>query len=435
MIEYLIACLSGVMIGYVAGLLPGIGLTVMMITFFPILMKLSMTTLLIFYCCMMSACQFGGSVTALAVGLPGETNSFPLLKIRQSIIDAGQQSQALFLCAAGHLIGAISTFILSYIIVDVIAQNTGYLKTIVLVCVCLTGAALCIWFSDSRWYVTITTMIVAWVLAKVGTDQYTHERFLTFGNDYLSGGLPNIAVIMGIYAIPGILRNITAIIDVKSIKFDTKISGLWSLVQQNAGSIFRGNWIGFFSGLIPYVGVDLSSYIAYYTERYLKRDNMAQVAAAETASNAAGISVLLPMLIYGIAIQPSENILLELANTTSHVVNWDSIQPIFHIIAIWLIAANCISFLLSWNFASWIVTQLSALGRWVPWILLTLCTYSVWSIGVDYGQGFYYITVLTVFSIIGYIVRNQDMLPFVFIFMLQDKLEPALMRLSIIYLN
>jgi putative tricarboxylic transport membrane protein len=436
MIEYLIACVSGVAIGYTAGLLPGIGLTVMMITFFPVLMKLSMTTLLVFYCCMMSACQFGGSVTALAVGLPGETNSFPLLKIRQEIIDAGQQSQALFLCAAGHLIGAVSTFVLSYLIVDIIAANTGYLKTIVLVSVCFTGAVLCLWFSDSPWYFTIPAMAAAWVLAKAGIDQYTHERFLTFGNDYLAGGLPNIAVIMGIYAIPGIVKSILdPYLSVESLEFDTRITGIWSLVSRNIGSIFRGNWIGFFSGLIPYVGVDLSSYMAYYAERYLKRDHMAQVAAAETASNAAGISVLLPVLIYGIAIQPSESILLELANTTSQVVNWVSVQPIFHVIAVWLIVANLLSFLLSWNFAGWIVNQLSLLGRLVPWMLLMLCTYSVWSIGMDYGQGLYYITVLCVFSIVGYIFRNQDMLPFVFVFMLQDKLEPALMRLSIIYLN
>jgi TctA family transporter len=241
---------------------------------------------------------------------------------------------------------------------------------------------------------------------------------------------------MGIYAIPALVRSITESKQMNSnIKFDTKITGLFLLLKQNLGSVFRGNWIGFLSGLIPYVGVDMSSYIAYYTERYLKKSTLAQVAAAETACNAAGISVLLPLLIYGIAIQPSEVLVLELTNTVSFALNWTTVQPVFHILAFWLIVGNLVSFLFSWNFAGWLINKITLMGSWLPWILLTLCVYSLYTIGTSYGQGIYYIAVLAAFSLIGYLVRFRDMLPFVFVLMLQDKLEPALIRLFVIYGN
>jgi TctA family transporter len=181
------------------------------------------------------------------------------------------------------------------------------------------------------------------------------------------------------------------------------------------------------------VGVDLSSYIAYYTERLLKKDHMSQVAAAETASNAAGIAMLLPLLIYGIAIQPSENILLEITNSTAYVLNWTTVKPLFEQIAAWLIVGNLLCFLLSWNLANPIIRNLNRLGKTVPWALGSICIYSVYSLGVDSGQGAYYLLVLAVFTVLGLLFRKQDVLPFIFVFMLQDKLEPAIMRLWTLY--
>ena len=432
MIEQLIACVLGVAAGYTVGLLPGIGVTVMMILLFSSLLKVPVLLLLIFYTCMVSACQFGGSVTALAVGLPGEANSFPLLKIRRHIIDNNQQSAALFLCASGHLLGSVITFLFSFLVIDLIATNTAYLKSSVLIGFGLTGIVMCVVFSESRIWFVLPSIVLAWVLSRVGINYHTGEEFMTFDNQWLSGGLPLIAVVMGAYAIPNIIASIGLSVN-PTVDITASVGNKLILMRDNLGAISRGSVLGFFAGLIPYVGVDLSSYVAYYTERLLKRDWLSQVAAAETATNAAGIAMLLPLLIYGIAIQPSENLLLEITNSTVYVLNWTTVKPLFETIAAWLIVGNLLSFLLSWNLASPIIRNLNRLGKTVPWLLGVICVYSVYSIGVSSGQGLYYLLVLSVFTSLGIVFRKQDLLPFIFIFMLQDKLEPAIMRLWILY--
>jgi len=434
-IEHLIACLAGVSAGFIAGLLPGIGVSVFMILAFTFLMKLPLVLILIFYCSMVSACQFGGSITALAVGLPGETNSIPLLRIRDDIIREDNQLEALFLCAFGHFVGAISTFVLSYLIIDFIATNTDYLRVYVMIGFSAIGLIMCSVFSDNRWWMTLLMIPAGWTLSKIGIDPYSKEHFLTFGNMWLSGGLPVISVLLGMYAIPNIVKSIDSLDGAASaaIDFNRKLVNKLKLIKDNVFSMIRGSWIGFFAGLIPYVGIDVSAYIAFYVERWLKNSSLRQATAAETATNAAGISVLLPVLIYGIAIQPSENLLLEITNTSAHVLNWITVKPIFETVAAWLIIANIISFFLSWNLAGAVIKNLYKLGRYTPWILTAICTYTVFKIGYSYGQGLYYIIVLAVFSTIGLLLRNQDKMPFIFVFLLQDRLEPAIVRMLTLY--
>lgn len=433
MLEQLLACLAGVITGYVVGLMPGIGVTVMMILLFGLLTKIPILLLLIFYTCCVSACQFGGSVTALSTGLPGETNSFPLLKIRNVVVNNGQQSDALFLCAAGHLIGAISTFALSIFIIDIISSHTDYLKTAALLIFSLTGLLMCVLFSESRWYFVIPSIVSAWFLSRIGTNFHTGEQFMTFDNVWISGGLPVISVVLGMYAMPTILKSLNQPMLASDTRFNYAQAGRLELITSNAAPIARGSVIGYLAGLIPYVGVDLSSYLAYYSEKLLKRDHMAQIAAAETATNAAGIAMLLPLLIFGIAVQPSQNLLLEITNSVSYVLNWTSVKPMFMIVAAWLVIANFFSFFLSWNLARPVIDNLSKLGKAVPWLLCLLCVYSVYSIGMEHNQGVYYLIVMTVFSAIGWIFRKEDTLPFIFVFMLQDKLEPAIIRLYTLY--
>lgn len=437
LLEHLSACLLGVGSGFAIGIIPGVGPLVVMILSFTFLMKAKMSVALVFYCCMMSACQFGGSITALAAGLPGETNSFPLLKIRPELIRQGLQGHALFLCAAGHAIGAFSTFALTALLIDVIASNTAYLKSIVLIGFSLIGIVLCFMFSDNRWYVNLALFVCAWVLSRVGISHITREPFLTFDNIWLSGGLPTISVILGIYAIPAVVRSLLRplAISANEFEFSSHIPDKLGLLMQHFSAIIRGNFIGFFSGIIPYIGVDICSYVAFYTERFFKRPILSQVISSETATNAAGISVLLPLLVYGIAIQPSEAVLLEAVNTSKDIVNWQSVEPIFGTIAFWLIVANAICFFLSWNLARPVISNLSNIGRWVPLLMAVLCVYTVLMVGVGFGQGTYYLIVLVVFGLLGWLLRNLDILPFIFGFTLQHSLESTLVKFWILYIQ
>lgn len=437
MFEQFLACILGIVFGFIAGVLPGIGLSITMLIAFPILLKFTILQCLIFYACLASAAQFGGSVSAMITGLPGETNSFPLLSIRQKLIDDNQQVQALFMCAVGHVFGAVLIFTFSWFIINLLAQHTAYLRVYVLVALSFLGIGLTMWVSNNKPWVSILMVVLAWTLSKIGVDHRTGEQFLTFNNVYLSGGLPVISVITGVYAIPRIIEGITNKMKIDiHIQTKLKFKEMLSLIKANFASGVRGSTIGFFSGLIPYIGVEISAYLAFNFEKLInKRNHIAQITAAETATNGAAISTLLPLLIFGVAITVSENILLEAVSSSTQIINWKLIEPWFHYIALWLLVTNIVCFFLSWNFALTVMKGIVKLGTFAPVLFASVCIFAVGYVGAQYSLTFYYIATMALFTVIGFMLRKYDFLPFILVFLLQDKLEPAIIRLYLIYLT
>jgi putative tricarboxylic transport membrane protein len=437
MFDQLVAGLLGIVLGFLAGLLPGIGLTITMIVAFPLLIKFSVLQCLIFYVCLASASQFAGSVTAMTTGIPGENNTFPLLSIRNQLIDSGKQVQALFMCAVSGVFGAITVFLFSWIIIDFLAQHTAYLRVYVLIIASIIGILLTALLSKNKMWISMIMIVSAWILSRIGVDSRSGQDFLTFNNLYLSSGLPLISVITGVYAIPKILESMQTKISINlpivpKIGFKEKIT----LLKTNLTSGIRGSVIGFFSGLIPYIGIDLSSYLAFNVERFFNKENyISQLTASETAQNGAVIGMLLPLLIFGVAITASENMLLEAIGPNSATLNWNVIKPWFHYIAFWLLVTSIISFLLSWNFALRIMKVITLLGRYAPFLFAIICVIAVAYVGMQYSLTLYYLLALAVFSGIGYFFRQHDFLPFILIFLLQDKLEPAMIRMYLIYLS
>jgi putative tricarboxylic transport membrane protein len=437
MFDQLIAGLFGIFIGFLAGLLPGISLTISMIVTFPVLIEFSILQCLIFYVCLASSAQFAGSVTAMISGVPGENNTFPLLSIRNQLIESGKQSHALFMCAVSGVFGSIIVFIFSWLIIDLLAKHTAYLRVYVLIIASFIGILLTTLLSKNKIWVSVLMIISAWILSRIGVDARNGQEFLTFNNLYLSSGIPLIAVITGVYALPKILESMHTKIDMTvSISTTIKFKEKLELIKNNWLSGVRGSIIGFFSGLIPYIGIDLSSYLAFNVEKFFNKNNhVAQLTSSETAQNGAIIGVLLPLLMFGVAITASENILLEIIGPGSAILNWSVVKPWFHYIAFWLFVTSIISFLLSWNFALQIMKVVTKLGSYAPILFAIICVLAVAYVGMQFSLTTYYIFVLGIFGTIGYILRKYDFLPFILIFLLQDKLEAAIVRMYLIYLT
>ena len=62
-------------------------------------------------------------------------------------------------------------------------------------------------------------------------------------------------------------------------------------------------------------------------------------------------------------------------------------------------------------------------------IFFLLC-YILYSVGAQYFQGMYYLAVFLILLPVGYLLRNQDTLPFIFVFILQERLYYLFLTLS-----
>lgn len=433
--DFAFATFLGIISGIVVGAFPGISTSTFLLLSFPFLVQQSFLFCIIFYATILSVSQYFGSVTTLSFGVPGETTSFPLLEVRDDIIRSNSINQVHFLCAYGSLIAFFlsSTFLIFTI--DFFSQIIFYLKSYISLTFAIVGIILCIFYSSNTKIISIIFVFFAWLCGKVGYDPIYNDSFLTFNNVYLYAGIPTLPAILGIYAIPNLLKmtreikKIACHVERYNHKFEKiRLSLNYTL------TIFRSSTIGFFCGLVPYVGSGMSSYIAFLIEKKANpKDFIAHAIASESSNNSANFSVLIPLLFLGIAIIPSEFILIEIISSTNKSVIWKSIYENFFIIIGWVFVANVISFIFSWNLINVVNKAIIKLKTFFPVLIMCFIFWNIYLLGVDSSQEVYYISILLIFSFFGILLNRYDLLPFVYVFLLQNTLDQIIYRICQIY--
>ena len=130
---------------------------------------------------------------------------------------------------------------------------------------------------------------------------------LTFGLTPLLGGLDFVPVVMGLFGLSEVLRNVE---DPPPKLNRSDLHGLYPTAQDfkdSGGAIGRGTLLGFFLGLIPGTTQALASFVSYGIEKAVaKRPEtfgngaIQGVAGPETANNAHANAALIPLFTLGI---------------------------------------------------------------------------------------------------------------------------------------
>lgn len=435
MFEIFISTTLGLIAGIITGLLPGIGLTTFLLLSLPILIDQSLLFCVIFYCVMSATSQYFGSITAICFGVPGENTSLPLLSIRSKLENENKINDSLFISAIGSLIASIFSLFLILNIIPFFSHWFFYLKSYVSLILGLTGLIFCILYSNNKILVSFIFAIWGWFLGKIGYNTITQESFLTFDHHYFYAGIPVLPVVIGIYAIPNLFKFAFEILKIPNICFIFNFTlNKKKLVLDNIFSITRGSIIGFFSGLIPFIGSGVSSLLAYTIEKKINNKNyLKHVAAAESANNSANISVLVPLLSLGVAIVTSEYVLLEILTNNNLSISWKFIEEHANLIFICTLLANIVAFIFALNFVNLINKLILKLKYILPIFFMFLIFLSIFYYGLENYQEYWYLTICIVFSILGFLLKKYDLLPFVFSFLLQNQIDVMIYRVSQIY--
>lgn len=430
--EYFILCLS-IPIGILVGIMPALGASVTLVLLYFFIHGLTFDVLIAFYAAMITASQFSGSVVALWLGVPGEITSIPILKEREHILKNQQLYSALKRTAIGSSVAALASLLLLAAIIFTGQQFSGLLKTAVLLgfLTMILVASIC--WPGNKVLVNIMLVAAGLVIGNIGYHTEFNAAFLTFDYFWLYGGLPLFPMLLGMYAVPLLWDSLKML--ASSPKFDRT-----ELVLNNSPDPFvkpmvRGTAVGFIMGLVPIVGVVFSSAVSHYLESKIKGSTaLSRVTSAETANNAAVVSVLAPLLIFGIAIQPSEAIILSILETRG----WSlaSITPAtFAISVISIVVAIAISFVLCFNFARFTVRLLQNHYKIIIASVIGLVVYNVYALGAQEALEVFYISVFLIFLLIGGLCKYAkiDVLPFIFTWLVGEYILVSVVRITQLY--
>jgi len=432
--------LGGVLAGTIAGLLPGIGNTLIMILVFPFFLGIdNPLNIIIFYVACLSLSQYTGSITSTVFSVPGEISSLPAVKEGHKLFRKGLGSLSLSGCALGSFFGSLIAVAFVLLIGNTISQFTflysSVFQSYVLIIVCL----FLIVGKYNSWYTTVLLGGFGYFLAMLGTGALDTYKTLTFGFDSLLYGVPLFSVIVWMFVFPQILQywdtkmdvdNDAKSIDINPFKHIRSFFG-------NITSSIRGSVIGFFLGLTPYLTTVISSNVSYAVEKWLRKKkntyddtgDYASLVSAETANNAAALSSLLPLLLIGIPITSSEAVLLELTSANGFTFYIEEFYGLFVLISICLIAINLLGIFIAWPLAKYFYIFYYVDIKTIYRFVLGFCVLMTLYLGYADHVLWYYIVISSILAVFGYLLRRVNTLPLIFVFMMQDGLEENITRL------
>ena len=299
----LIGCLLGMLVGVLRGLgpLPAIAMLL------PAIHAVDATPALIMLAGVYYGAQYGGSLSAILVNVPGaspETASDGYQLARQ-----GRAGAALSVGGLGSLFaGCVGAAIIAAIVPPLteLAFKFGPAEYFSLMVLGLIGAVV---LASGSLIKAIAMIILGLLLGQINTDAFSGTPRYRFDIPELTGGINFIVIAMGLFGFGEVIARLGSPAEHREV-FSRRVKGLWltrSDFKEAWPAAVRGTGLGSLLGMLPGGGSLLASFASYSLEKKLAREPqkfgrgaVQGVAGPESANNAGAHTSFIPMLTLGI---------------------------------------------------------------------------------------------------------------------------------------
>lgn len=300
----------GVLVGMIAGVLPGIGPLAAISMLLPMTYHMSATSSLIMLAGIWYGATFGGSITAVLLNIPGTPANAVTCIEGYAMTKQGRASVALFTAVVCSFIGGSFGILIMMFFTEPIAHfalafsSVEYFSLIVLALVAASA------ISYGSALKGMAMVVIGIMIGTIGTDLYSGMFRFTFNVIELSNGIDLVAVAMGLFGVSEIIiclqDGVNRVVDNRAINFRTMLPTKEEL-KRIPKPILRGSSIGALLGALPGTGPAISAYLAYALEVRLSKEPkrfgngaIEGIAAPESANNSADITAFIPTLSLGI---------------------------------------------------------------------------------------------------------------------------------------
>lgn len=313
--------LFGVGLGFIAGIVPGIGGRVGLLLALPLAMIFEPLAGAVFLLSFHSVVHTSGSITPIAYGLPTSASEAATAIDGFQLQRKGRGAEALGASLSASSIGGVVGAIVFIAVVPLVRPIVTHLGAPEFLVLALLGLSLVSTLSDRQVAGGVAVGALGLLAATVGLDTLTAVPRFTFGRLELWDGLELVAVIGGLFVVPEMLslaadttpppggRPATA-------QFRGMIAGMVEALHYRM-VLVRSTIIGIVVGIMPGVGASVAVWIAYAdAARRAKTDvpfgsgALAGVIAPEAANNSKEGGALIPTVFFGIPGSSSMAIML-----------------------------------------------------------------------------------------------------------------------------
>lgn len=303
---------SGLMLGSLFGMLPGVSVLTAVILVLPLTYGLTSEGSIILLIGIYVSGIFAGSTTAILYNIPGDPQNAATCIDGYPLTLKGMATKAVGCAIISSAIGGLIGCLILITISEHLASLSLAFGPAEYFGLTFLGLSVISGLGFATFGKTLLSVLAGLLLATVGVSEVSGDSRFTFGVAILNSGFNFVPVIIGalamseVFAKAGTVFNISTKYSGRSLKL---IDGLPNLseLRQLGPAWLKGSLLGTFIGALPGAGATVAAFVAYGAEKATNNrgelfgtGEIAGVAAPESANNAAGMGTLVPLLALGI---------------------------------------------------------------------------------------------------------------------------------------
>lgn len=315
----LLLILLGTSLGVFVGAVPGLTGTMLIALVLPLTYgfdpQYAMTLLISIYVGAIS----GGMITATLLRMPGTPASIVTTFDGYPMAKNGQPERALGLGVMASLVGGLISWGFLCLLAKPIATLSTKFGPFEYFSLVLMALVLIATIGGSSLSRSLFSGFLGILLSMPGIAAATGQARLTFGLTALNDGFQLVPVLIGLFAVNQILRDI---LDINKESSVTAIATKGAIIKladfaKHGINLIRSSIVGTWIGLLPGIGANIGSVTAYSVARSTSKEpekfgtgHEDGIVAAEAANNATIGGALIPLVAMGIPGSVVEAVLL-----------------------------------------------------------------------------------------------------------------------------
>ena len=295
---------GGVLIGAIPGVGPAVAIAILLPATFSMDPIVGLTVLLGIY----GSSMYGGAIPAILINTPGTAVNALTTYDGYPMTARGEPRRALSLAYSASFFGGIFSIICLILFAPVLARVAPMFGSREIFLAALLGIILVVVAHRGQSLIAGALAGFGIFLQTVGLEPVKYTQRYTFGQDFLSGGIDLIVVVLGLFALSQAFLLLS--MEDERVRLTRLRGGLFQGLRELArhprvATVSAG--FGVVMGMIPGVGEFTAQFMSYtYAQKSSARPqdfghgSSEGLIAAETANNAVPAAAMVPLLALGI---------------------------------------------------------------------------------------------------------------------------------------
>lgn len=299
-----VASLLGITIGAIPGLTAVMGVALLIpITFF-----MDTVPAIAAIAALAAMAIFAGDIPGTLLRIPGTPASAAYVEDGYSMSKSGRPERALALSMVSACVGGVVGVMLLVTAAPILARFATKFSSVEYFWLALLGLTCAAIISAGSALKGVLSLLFGLWVATIGIDAVAGQPRFTFGSIELMGGVGFIPAMIGMFALPEVMKNMTSRVPrPESPVMGAIFRGLGKTLRSRWRNLLRGGLTGSVIGALPGAGADIAAWVAYAVAKRNSRTPEAfgnghdeGLIEAGAANNGALSGAWVPTLVFGI---------------------------------------------------------------------------------------------------------------------------------------